>query len=106
MDKKSFVLTLIFCATLVAGPVPPARALSDCEKEAGQCIRKTDIAFRGEKQALGNADARKLQDERRNECRTALKKCKAVVLRNRDLRGSSGISNSGRLGNPSYSPGR
>ncbi|NQV20636.1 MAG: hypothetical protein HQ511_04380, partial [Rhodospirillales bacterium] len=65
MDKKSFVLTLIFCAALVGGPAGPARALNPCEKEAAQCNRETDLSFREEKRALGENDARKLMDQRR-----------------------------------------
>jgi hypothetical protein len=106
MDQRNFVLTLIFCAALIGGPAVPARALGVCEQESGQCNRKIDSSFRQEKLALGNAGARKLQDQRRFECRVALKKCKAVSLRNRDLRASGVIGNSGMLSNPSYAPGR
>lgn len=102
---KNFVLILVFCLALAAGLATPARALNSCQKEAGQCNRETDIAFRHDKKSMDLSEAHNLADKRRYECRAALKKCGEVKLRNRDLRRGGGISNSGRLNNPSYSPG-
>lgn len=111
MDKKSFVLTLIFCAALVGGSAGPAHALNPCEKQAAQCNRETDLSFREEKRALGKKDARKLMEQRRFECRALLKKCTKVTARNRDLRMSGGGGSSGGFGtgggqrSPGYTPG-
>lgn len=106
---KNFIPAFVICAALAAVLAAvlatPARALNSCEKEAGQCNRETDISFRQDKKTLGNSDAFKLADQRRYQCRVALKKCGEVKIRNRDLRLGGGISNSGRLSNPSYSPG-
>ncbi len=107
MGRKIFLLTLPICAALITLPTPKAVALGVCEKEAGQCIREADVSFRQEKKVIGDMEARNLQDQRRFQCRSAMKKCKAVLTRNRDLRiGGPGVNNSGRLNNPSYAPGR